>query len=250
LSFVSFATDVISTADSWFQTPIQSIPVKTVGNFSATADGACEVQLADGSVAYVKPRPGAAHNLLLAREKIAFDLAHLLNLPIAPVVVRTPEPASGWQHFSLLSLACLLSGRLWGAGGSAHIDLAAPALEALRVFWTWIGDSDHNGHGQNLLYEIRTGECAVVAIDHSYSLCHGNLAAPLTVGVSAGYGTAGRSDCQHALRRTVTKILSLDDARIEKLVRRLAEILTDAEQDRTLRILGERRASLRRLLGL
>ena len=247
---MSFSAAAIPTADSWFQTPIQSIPARTVGSFSATADGACEAHLADGSVVYVKPRPGAAHNLLVAREKIAFDLAYLLKLPVAPVVVRRPEPASGWHHYSVLSLACLASGRLWGAGGGAHIDLAAPALEALRVFWTWIGDSDHNGHGQNLLYEIRTGMCAVVAIDHSYSLCHGNLADPLTVGVSAGYGTAGRPDCQHALRRTVTQILSLDPARIERLVRRLAEILTDAEQERILRILDERRASLRRLLGL
>jgi hypothetical protein len=174
----------------------------------------------------------------------------VLKLPIAPVVVRLPEPDNGWPYYSSLSLASLVSGRPWGTGGGAHLDKAAPALEALRVFWTWIGDSDHNAHDQNLLFEVQAEKCAVVAIDHSFSLCHGNHTDPLAVGVSSGYATAGRPDCHAVLRRTVTKILSLSQDIVDKMVRRLEAILTVDEQNRILRILVERRNNLSRLLGI
>lgn len=211
LGFVKFADSATSAADDWFAEPIQIIPVKIAGPWSSTADGACEVHFDNGTVAYVKPRQDVARNLTVAREKIAADLAHLLKLPVAPVVVRAPDPDSEWPHYSAMSLACLRAGRLWASGGDAHLEKAAPALEGLRVFWTWIADVDHNGHGQNLLYEVRADACPVVAIDHSYSLGHGNQGDnPLAVAPSTGYGTAGRQDCQAALLRTVLKITSLD----------------------------------------
>lgn len=235
-------------ATQWFDNPVQTIAVKPTGPFSATADGACPVEFGSQEVAFVKPRPDAARNLVVAREKIAADLARLLGLPVAPVVVRTPDASSA--HHSAMSLAMLSAARHWGSGGHAHLNSVAETLERMRVFWTWIGDVDHNGHPQNLLYAIDNGACAVLAIDHSYSLCHGNAANSLATGLSQGYGTMvlpGREAWTRAARDT---ILALDWAAVENMVRRLQVIVTTDEQDRILQILQERRDHLATLLGL
>ena len=236
-------------ADEWFKNPIQTIPVKVVGPFSATADGACEVEFAGSKRGYVKPRRGAQGNLLCAREKIASDLAHLLSLPIAAVVIRSPE-LPDWPYYSALSLASLESARHWGTGGAMHLPKVGETLEGLRVFWTWIGDSDHNGHPNNLLFTVQGSQCQLLGIDHAYSLCHGNAGDPLAVGACAGYGSRGLPDGTRWARDMVTKIVSLDWAMIELVVTRLAAVLSPAEQVRVLKVLEERRGKLAVLLGL
>ena len=237
-------------AAQWFADPIQTISVTPTGPYSATADGACPVEFGNREVAYIKPRPGAAHNLVVAREKIAADLAHLLGFPLAPVVVRTPDPAGGSPHHSAMSLAVFSAARHWGVGGAAHLVAAAEILEHLRVFWTWIGDADHNGHPNNLLYSVDAGVCRVLAIDHSYSLCHGNAANSLAIPASQGYGTIvlpGREVWTAACRDAIS---GLDWDKVENVVRRLQAIVTTAEQDRMLKILQERRDNLATFLGL
>jgi hypothetical protein len=236
-------------AAQWFQNPIQKIAVKVLGAFSATADGACPVELEDGDRAYVKPRADVSRNLVVAREKIASDLGYLLELPVAPVVVRLPDPPD-WAHHSAMSLAALAAARLWSVGGQAHLATAAEMLETLRVFWTWIGDADHNGHGQNLLFVIRSGKCEVMAIDHGQSLCYRNQNNPLEVGVCQGYGTDRLPGREAWTRAAKDKILSLDWGRIESVVQRLHPILTGDEQARMIRILQKRRGHLATFLGL
>ncbi len=191
-----------------------------------------------------------ARNLVVAREKIAADLGSCLGLPTAPVVVCEPTPGTEFPYFTALSLSCLKAGRQWASGGSVNQDGVAPVLEGLRVFWTWIGDSDHNGHGGNLLYEVRPDCCALLAIDHSYSLCHGNLNDPWGIGACASYGTIGRADCAAATGMMVARILALDWVKVETIVRRLKDLLTQVEQDRILTILKMRRALLSEKLGL
>jgi hypothetical protein len=219
-----------------------------MGPFSATADGACPVEFGDQEVAFVKPRPDAARNLVVAREKIAADLAHILGLPVAPVVVRLPD--SGSSHHSAMSLSVLPAARHWGDGGAIHLGGAAETLERLRVFWTWIGDTDHNGHPQNLLYAVSGGVCEVLAIDHSYSLCHGNAVNSIATPASQGYGTIVLPGRVGWTTKARDDISALEWTRIEHVVRRLQVIVTGDEQDRMLKILQERRDHLATLLGL
>jgi hypothetical protein len=234
-------------AEQWFLNPIQAIVVTSIGPFSPTADGACRVEFDRGAVGYVKPRQDIAKNLVVAREKIAFDLAHILGLPVAPVVVRSPDPPT-WPHYTVLSSAASPVARLWGAGGC---DLAAAGerLEALRVFWTWIGDDDHNGHPGNLLFAIHSGRCEVTAIDHSYSLCHRNQADPLQVGVCQGYGTADLPEAPTWRAAMLDRIKSVEWSMIEQVVRRLEPILAKGEQDTIIKILEMRRDHLATFLG-
>jgi hypothetical protein len=237
-------------AAQWFQSPIQTIPVTTLGPFSATADGACPVQFGTSDRGYVKPRPDAEKNIIVAREKIASDLGYLLGLPVATVIIRTPGPdLTAWPHHSAMSAANPVA-RAWGDGGVAHLATAAEQLERLRTFWTWIRDSDHNGHPQNLVYSLKSGRCDVLAIDHSHSLCHGNTANSLAVSASQGYGTVGMPGCADWTRAEIDNIMSLEWAKVEDLVRRLRAVIRTTEQDKILQILRERRANLGHLLGI
>lgn len=238
----------VDRAAEWFASPVQAISIRATGPFSATADGACPVEFGTNESAFVKPRSGVAANLVVAREKIAADLAYMLRLPVAPVVVRPPD--SGSTHHSAMSLARLTSARHWASGGSAHLAAVAITLEHLRVFWTWIGDADHNGHGGNLLYTVNGGVCDVLAIDHSYSMCHGNAANSLAIPACIGYGTMVLPGREAWTRQACSDISALDWAAVENVVRRLQVVVTLAEQDRILRILQERRVSLVTLLGL
>jgi hypothetical protein len=239
-------------AAQWFESPVQTIAVTQTGPYSGTADGACPVEFGKQESAYLKPRPdpNAAKNLIVAREKIAADLAHMLGMSVAPVVVRTPDPANGYPHHGALSLAILRSARHWSGGGAQHLASAAEALELLRVFWTWIGDVDHNNHPENVLYAVNDGKCSVLAIDHSFSLCHGNTQNSLAVPASQGYGTMVLPGCSVWSADGLERIRSLDWAKIENVVRRLLVIVTNEEQDRILRILRERRDHLATFLGL
>jgi hypothetical protein len=237
------------TAALWFEKPIQQVTITPLGPFSATADGACPVELPGGRRAYAKPRPDVARNLVVAREKIASDLAFLLGFRVAPVLVCTPQPPT-WQFHTALSLATLPSARAWGAGGQQHLGTVAEQLEALRVFWTWIGDQDHSNHGANLLFAVGSGGCDILAIDHSWSLCHGNKTDSLAVGVSPGYGTGGLPGAAGWARAAIEKILSLEWGRIEEVVQRLHPILAVSEQETILKILKDRRGNLLTFFGL
>ena len=247
LNIRNYGVTIDAVAAQWFRKPIQNLDVRPRGLYSPTADGACEVDIpACGLIGFVKPHPERPNHSVVAREKIASDLGYVLGLPVSPVVVRAPM--AGWPDFTALSLNCLRSGRLWGAGGAAHIERLAPGLESLRIFWTWIGDVDHNGHGANLSWQIENDAGHVSSFDHSYSLGHDG-AHPATIPACQGYGTATMAEVQAARETVMDCIEAMPREAIETIVCRLGWLLTEPEQKRILRILEERRGELRRLIG-
>ena len=227
-------------AADWYDKPIQKIPVSVRGRFTQTEDGACEVALHDGTIAFVKPRQDKQKKLMVAREKIAADLGHVFDLPVAPVVVRKPE-GGDWPFYSAMSLACLNSPREWKSSNFEGAKSAYPALDCLKVFWTWIGDRDHQGNHGNLLYQSDGTDCVVLAIDHARSLCHSNTDDPLYVPVCCGYiPEKSLLDVDGEGRALAAAILSEGMLHSEKIVLRLGEILTNAEQETILNILSKR----------
>lgn len=247
-NFRNYGSNVGAIAADWFSRPLQDLDVLQRGDYSATADGACEVSLPNDALAFAKPRPGNPNSALIAREKIASDLGFLLGMPVAPVVIRTPQPTKGWPEATMLSLNCLPTGRLWSAGGEAHIKQLAPHLEALRVFWSWICDTDHNGHGQNIAWQVGSDLAVVAGFDHSYCLGHDGQD-PLTAPICQGYGTAALPEAKFARDATLARIEGISWADVVSIVERLAPVLSDVEQKRILRVLEVRRGDIRRLLG-
>jgi hypothetical protein len=241
------APEIAALSVDWFDRPFQTIPVVRDGEFTGTADGACRVSFGSNRAGYVKPGPNSQNPDVVANEKIAADLAHLLSLPCAPVVVR--EPMDGWPAYTALSAVCLPQGRHWDNGPQQRPQELDERLEALRVFWTWIGDVDHGGHGQNLLYEFTGSKYHLAAIDHSFAFGHGG-AEPLTAGASSGYGTANMPHTVSTREQTIAAILSLDWSLVEQVFRRLpVNLLTEADAIKKLDWVAIRKEQLRSLLG-
>ena len=245
----NFPPDVAATAQAWFDEPIQTIAVPAIGAFGPTADGAAAVDLPGGMKGFIKPRDHAAESGMVAREKICADLGHVLGLPVAPGVVRRPDPGAGWNHHGFISLVASPSARIWHTPPPLELATLAPQLEALRVLWSWTGDADHNGNAGNLL-RVDGGTPSVLSIDHSYTLDHNNPPDPLVIGAAAGYGSAGLVEGAAARREMVERVKSLPWDVVEGLVRRLSEILTVERQDRILAILNARRGALDTRFGL
>lgn len=232
-------------AADWAKTPIQRISVVQLSEFSNSADGACRVSFGkDERIGFVKPREEKG-SCVIAHEKIASDIGKLLGLPVAPVVIRQRETDEPWDRLTALSLSCLVSPRHWGDAPLPLDDDVVTVLEALRVFWTWLGDTDHNNHPHNLLYELPIrGRPRFVAIDHSYIFPEGGD--PLTAPVCGGYDTASHAAAPQARQRTLDAIEKLDVARLQHSVRRLVgTVLTDVQADRIIAWLDSRRLQLR-----
>ena len=242
-----FGKDVERHALRWFNKPVQQFGMLQQSNWTDTAQGACLVRLQDCPPAFAKPRSGKPDKLLVAREKIASDLSYMLQLPVAPVVIK--EPCGTWPHHCAVSMVSLPSPRPWGERGDrSRQDMAGP-LEALRVFWTWIADTDHEGNDTNLYFDEIDAGVAVMAIDHAYSLghaCHGN---PLAHGPMLGYGTAHDHGSAGVRDQILDRIMKLDDGAVRSIVVRLGDILTEQEQGEILALLFTRREALPGLLA-
>lgn len=232
-------------AADWAENPVQRIPVVQLSEFTAnTADGACRVSFSqDERIGFVKPREEKGSRVI-AHEKIASDIGRLLGLPVAPVVIREKEDAP-WDRLTAMSLSCLAAPRHWGDAPLPIDDDVVSVLEPLRVFWTWLGDTDHNNHPQNFLYELPLrGRPRFVAIDHSYVFPEG--IDPLTAPVCGGYDTANHAAAPQARQRTLDAIEALDAGQLQQIVRRLVgTALTDAQADRIIAWLDSRRPQLR-----
>lgn len=244
----NFPDSVPGIAQDWYDNPVQRLAVTRLSEYSPSADGACRASFGDGSVGFVKPRPDHAGSLVVCNEKIAADLGHVLHLPVAPVVVREVMVGTEWVRMTSMSLACLAAGRHWGDGPLAVSAETAAGLEALRVFWTWIGDEDHSGHPANLLYEMKTGGPQFLAIDHSYAFGHGGGEA-LTFAASGGYGAHDHEIAGVARLAAIADIEALDWRVVERIVNRLVgKAMSNHDGERILRWLETRRSVLRSLL--
>lgn len=241
-----FDTEVEGYADKWYERPIQQLAMAQQGPFTPTADGACLVQFDGDRLAYSKPRPGHPSSLMTAHEKIASDLAFKLGLPVPPLLVK--EPCSTWPDYRAVSLVCLPASRTWGDGGHDVRETAIEALEALRVFWSWIADVDHAGHPGNLLYQRDDGKTKLAAIDHSYAFDRGTYGDPMATAASIGYGTAHDCGAPETRAAMIEKIASMPEQAIVSIVRRLGVILTGEQQDNILRLLFARQNGLAALL--
>jgi hypothetical protein len=234
--------------EDWMENPIQSLTVVRLSEFSGSADGACRVEFAvDGSrVGFVKPREDKS-SCVVAHEKIASDLAAKLGLPVPPVLIRKSEAGNEWDRLTALSLACLPSPRHWAEAPLAMTDYSASVLEQLRVFWSWIGDYDHNNHPANLLYQLRgEGSPQFLSIDHSYILP--DCGDPLTTQACGGYDSGTHAAAPAARDRMMNLIEALDRLMVQHLVTRLVGVVLTVDQaNGKIDWLERRRDVLRRL---
>jgi len=221
----AFDGGIEELALDWFQQPVQPLALVRTAPDSKTAHGACEVSLPCGRLAFVKPTL-TDFDLIAANEKLAADLGYLLGLPVAPVAIVPPGslPEFPDRHLAL-SLSCFSKGRAWGRAGPAVDARLAETLEALRVFWSWIGDVDHDAHYGNLRYAIDVqGGIQVVSIDHSLIGGGGWDDDPLTTRASSGYAAQSSPAAARGRQACLEAIAALDDAQVAGIVGRLVGV--------------------------
>src|SRR5208282_4303726 len=94
------------------------------------------------------PRADQDKHFRAAHEKIAFDLAHLIALPVAPVVLWAKDIGTTYKVGRSISCWAFPQGEKWseadkkGLISMAQKQSVSEVVAAMRVFHAWIGDGD------------------------------------------------------------------------------------------------------------
>jgi hypothetical protein len=170
----SFDPHVEAHAATCLTNQISTEPFQVTGAAAGSGSTAVPVKLQSGRSAYAKParlQPGD-----VARERLAFVLAHRLQLPVATVVIS--RESTGLMltlpPVVALSFEMLSQGRQWGqfAASPAELNSLRSVFTAMHVFHAWIDDHDHFG-GSNMQCErMPDGSVRLSFYDYSFSLTH------------------------------------------------------------------------------
>lgn len=193
----------------------------------------------DGVRAIAKPAfqngdvPRAAH------ERIASELARLLDLPV-PSVQLWFDPHSGEKYaLSAFPFAEPITWREAGRLGilsATYRSNALPILAAGNVFHTWINDCDHAGHDENLLVDARAGEDApsIAFIDHAFSLSMNWHVDTPCIQISPYYAPVDELPLGE-IERVIQRIVALPSHLIARVVAQVPEAYLPAAKASTIR---------------
>jgi hypothetical protein len=161
---------ILETTDSW-------IDKGPIGEGVSQSIRVCNP--IDNMMGAAKPGPGygaLATHCVAAHERIAFGLAYLAALPVAAVVlwpegipVQYPlgRSISSWAFSSAMKWS--EADRLGLITPQAKASVA-PVFAMMRVFHTWIGDTDRKGDHIIIDLDSPPGDLGVAFIDHGHSL--------------------------------------------------------------------------------
>jgi len=106
---------------------------------------------ATGMMGVAKPGPGKAAeegHYRAAHEKLAFDLAYLVHLPVAPVVLWRDQAPDIYKRGRSISAWTFEQSLKWDEAQNRGLitpvlrESAGPIVSAMRVFHTWIADKN------------------------------------------------------------------------------------------------------------
>jgi hypothetical protein len=133
----------------------------------------------DEMIGVAKPGPPRAaqdNHFRAAHEKIAFDLAHLISLPVPPVVLWAEGIGTVYKVGRSISCWAFPQGTKWsnadskGLISSAQKRSVAEVASAMRVFHTWIGDGDRKPDHVFVDLNSPPGHLNVAYFDHGNSM--------------------------------------------------------------------------------
>ena len=246
----------------WFEAENQA------GAADAIADGFYMVSACiDWRRAYVKPRKPGGPKGRPAREKIAFDLAFELDVPLAPaVLIDRHDAGSSQANYVNASLVMFPSQQPWWAvcralnrpGPSplrarAQQTLARDAARGI-AFDTWVGQTEHHpNHPHNIVLGWSDAESSFVLLDYEYAFgglddqWRGERSSSCTVAPFPDELLENLDDDE--LEETVGRIEALPTSVMEEIVMRIpAEFLGEAHKEEILRGLVARQSLVRTAL--
>jgi hypothetical protein len=184
---------------------------------------------------------------------MAFDLAHRLDLPVPPVILWGKDMGHYVRGRSISAWAFPRAAK-WD---EAHrlglltpelIASAGPVVSAMRVFHTWISDTDRKSDHTQV--DLDSADVLGVSfIDHAFSMSYQWKQPDAQIGACPRYMPAPED--QGTMLQVVELISRIPDVEIERIVNRIpAGYLPPAERQHILDNLKGRRGKLRTILGL
>jgi hypothetical protein len=210
-----------------------------------------------GLMGVAKPGPAVARDSTCraAHEKIAFDLAHVLGLPIPPVVLWGKDLGQPFVRGRSISAWAFRQAKKWdeaqrlGVITTPLLTSASAVVSAMRVFHTWISDTDRKSDHTQVDLESDPTALGVAFIDHAFSMSHQWKGANAPTGACPTYMPA--PEHRDMMIKTADEISAFADAEIERIVNRIPTgYLPMAEQEHIRSNLKSRKRNLRALLGL
>jgi hypothetical protein len=254
MSLRRFSSAQLDQCAAWFdlvETPDESTDLGPIGEGESQS-----IRVTSNNIFGVaKPGPAKASDLVCraAHEKIAFDLAHRLDLPIPPVILWGKDMGHYVRGRSISAWAFSRAAK-WDEAhrlGLLTPELIASAgsvVSAMRVFHTWISDTDRKSDHTQV--DLDSADMLGVAfIDHAFSMSYQWKQPDANVGACPPYMPA--LEDQGTMLQVAELISQTSDVVIEHIVNRIpASYLPPAERQHILDNLKGRRGKLRTILGL
>lgn len=210
-----------------------------------------------GLIGVAKPGPpvGANDVCRAAHEKLAFDLAHVLDLPVPPVILWAKEMPGKYVRGRAISAWAFKQAMKWDhAAAKGLISIAAkdsvsPVASKMRVFHTWISDTDRKSDHTQVDAEYAGGELGVAFIDHAYSMSWVWKSPNHASGPCPPYMPAPEQ--RDVMVTACDEIAALAEGDVRRLVDRIPQTyLPDPHKGNILSNLLARKGNLRAILGI
>ncbi|MDE2163675.1 MAG: hypothetical protein KGJ53_10980 [Alphaproteobacteria bacterium] len=208
-------------------------------------------------VAKPGPIPGAQQDVVrAANERLAFDLAYLLRLPVSPVRLWSEGAPATYKTGRAISCWGFQNAMKWSEAARmglikpAQVQSASAMLSIARVFHTWIGDTDRKPDHTIVDLDSPDDELRFVFIDHGNSLGHtfhiGNP--PIR---AAQMEVANVNEDRAAMAEAADHIAQIPDEEVSRVIHRIPILFLPAPRAALiLSNLLARKGNLRAALGL
>jgi hypothetical protein len=213
---------------------------------------------ATGMRGVAKPGPskGAEENhCRAAHEKLAYDLAYLVALPVAPVVLWHQGVPDQYKRGRSISAWAFQQAAKWDeANARGKItppsrESAGPIVSAMRVFHTWISDTDRKSDHAQVDVDSPEGALSVAFIDHAHSMSWVWKSADHPTPPQAAYMPA--PEIREVMVETAEFIAGIPDTDVSRVVNRIPlPYLPDVQKAHILGNLLVRKGNLRAILSI
>jgi hypothetical protein len=242
--------DLAETRDPWKE-------LEPIGEVRGESDPVRVENCRTGRKGVAKPGPRKAaedHHCRAAHEKLAYDFAYILELPVSPVVLWRDGAPDQYKRGRSISAWAFEQSLTWktaselGLISTAQKEAAGTIISTMRAFHIWIGDMDRDMNQIRVNLEPGEGEHWLSFFDHSSSMSF--------LWNSDDHDTPTQRtyfplpDIHDVMIATADRIAALSQGQIEDIVMRVQEpYLPNLQRGYILSNLLRRRTKMRDILN-
>ena len=251
-----FPTEQMDLCNAWFNTIQTEDSWTELDPIGEGESQAIRVKRSDGLIGVAKPGVPKSDNICrAAHEKIAFDLAHLLELPVPPVILWDRGAAHNDNQYLSISAWAFQQSKKWTNAQQEGIitdvsrTSALHVISAMRVFHTWISDTDRKTDHIQINLKSSQSELGIAFIDHAFSMSYVWKSDNHPSGPSGKY--MPDLDNNETMTQVADAIAILADDDIRALINRVPEVyLPDVKKEHIICNLLNRKGRLKNMLSI